>query len=61
MFLRPSKCMYGDQIFIGLSMIIETGRRSLVVRAAGTKSGGRGFKSRIGHDGDFSATGPNPG
>ena len=36
-------------------------RRSLVVRAAGTTSGGCGFGSHIGHDGDFSATGPNSG
>ena len=35
-------------------------RRSLVVRAAGTRSGGRGFESHIGHDGDFSVTGPQP-
>ena len=27
--------------------------RSLVVRAAGTKSGGRGLESHIGHDGDW--------
>ena len=42
-------------------MYNKTGRRSLVVRAAGTKSGGRGFESHIGHDGYFSATGSSPG
>ena len=42
-----------------MEMRESQGRRSLVVRAAGTKSGGRGFESHIRHDGDFSATGPN--
>ena len=41
------------------NMIDVTSRRSLVVRAAVTKSGVRGFESHIGHDGDFSTTGPN--
>ena len=27
----------------------------------GTKSGGRGLESHIGHGGDFSVTGPDPG
>ena len=31
-----------------------------MVRAAGSKSGGRGFESHIGHDGDFSTAGPQP-
>ena len=35
-------------------------RRSLVVRAAGTRSGGRGFESHIGHDGDFFCDLPKP-
>ena len=37
-----------------------TDRRSLVVRAADTKSGGRGFKSHIGLVGDFFCDRPQP-
>ena len=43
------------------TQVTITGRRSLVVRAAGTRSGGRGFESHIRHDGDFSTIGLNQG
>ena len=53
MFLRA-------YLFLKQYILFYSNGRSLVVRASGTKSGGRGFESHIGHDGDFFCNRPQP-